>query len=245
MKKWNLLVTGGSGLLGGELRRLLPDASFPTSKEFNVTDYPRMDAYVREKGYSAVLHAAAFTSPPRIDKDPMSALEVNIVGSANVVKLCINHGMKFIYVSTDYVFKGDKGGYAEEDEVHPVNKYAWSKLGGECAARLYDNSLIIRTTFGPNVFPFEKAFTDQWTSRECVRATARKIAALAQEADLTGILHIGGGRKTVMEYAQSLDPARDIKPLSIKDVAFRVPVDTSLDTRKYQTLFEKPGEKKP
>jgi len=245
MKKWNLLVTGGSGLLGGELRRLLPDAAFPTSKEFNVTDYPQMDAYVREKGYSAVLHAAAFTSPPRIDKDPLSALEVNIMGSANVVRLCVNHGMKFIYVSTDYVFKGDKGRYAEEDDLHPVNKYAWSKLGGECAARLYDNSLIIRTTFGPNVFPFEKAFTDQWTSRECVRVIARKIAALAQEADLTGILHIGGGRKTVMEYARSLDPARDIKPLSIKDVAFRVPVDTSLDTRKYQALFEKPGEKKP
>ncbi len=58
------------------------------------------------------------------------------------------------------MLKGDQGNYKETDPVYPVNKYAWSKLGGECAVRMYDKSLIIRTTFGPNVFPYQKAFVD-------------------------------------------------------------------------------------
>jgi dTDP-4-dehydrorhamnose reductase len=133
-----------------------------------------------------------------------------------------------MYICTDYVFQGDKGSYDESDPVHPVNKYAWSKLGGECAVRLYERSLIIRTTFGPNAFPFPKAFVDQWTSREAVSVIARKLAALAA-TDATGVVHVGGTRRTVWEYARSLDPSKLIGELSIRDVAFKVPVDTSLN----------------
>jgi hypothetical protein len=51
-----------------------------------------------------------------------------------------------------------------------------------------------------------------------------------------GTVHVGGPRRSVMEYAKSLDPARDIEPLSLKDVTFVAPVDTSLDTTRYQEL---------
>ncbi len=87
-------------------------------------------------------------------------------------------GLQLVYISTDYIFKGDRGLYSETDAVYPSNKYAWSKPGGECAMRLYDKALIIRTSFGPNTFPYEKAFVDQWTSRESVSVIARKINAL-------------------------------------------------------------------
>jgi dTDP-4-dehydrorhamnose reductase len=73
----------------------------------------------------------------------MKALEINIVGTANVVKLCMSYGMKLIFIWTDYVFRGERGLYREEDPLHPVNKYAWSKLGGECAVRRYHNSVIM------------------------------------------------------------------------------------------------------
>jgi dTDP-4-dehydrorhamnose reductase len=137
-----------------------------------------------------------------------------------------------VYVSTDYVFRGDAGPYAEGDPVMPVNKYAWSKLGGECAVRLYDNALIIRTTFGENAFPYPKAFTDQWTSRLGVAQMAPKIVKAALSS-VTGTLHVGGPRRTVYEYAKSLDPAKEIGALSINDINFAVPVDTSLDTGRY------------
>jgi len=230
-----VIFTGGSGLLGGEFRRLLPEVHYPASREFDVTDYAGMEAYLVGKNIALIIHAAAFTSPPRIDQNPERALDVNIIGTVNIVKLCSNHGIKLVYISTDYVFRGDQGLYREEDPLYPVNKYAWSKLGGECAVRLYDNSLIVRTTFGPNVFPFEKAFVDQWTSRESVQVITGMIAAILDK-DITGTIHVGGERKTVFAYAKGLDPHKEIGILSIKDVSFKVPVDTSLDCGRYNAL---------
>jgi len=238
MDQRQIIITGGSGLLGGEMRRRLPRARFPAHDEFDVTDPAQMDAYVRAGAYRLLIHAAAMTSPPRVDADPTRAIGVNIIGTANVVKLCAAHGLRLIYVSTDYVFRGDAGNYEESDPVHPVNKYAWSKLGGECAARLYDDALIVRTSFGPDEFPYEKAFVDQWTSRQSAGQIAGKIAALA-ETDLTGVIHVGGPRRTVLEYARAVSPEKDIGELSVRDVGFAVPTDTSLNCRRYDRLVAK------
>lgn len=237
MDKSNIIFTGGSGLLGSEFRMLMPEIRYPSSKEFDITDYEQMRRYAKSNGCELVVHAAAFTSPPLVDKDPGRAVEVNIMGTSNVVKLCIEFDARLIYISTDYVFRGGKGNYREDDPVYPVNKYAWSKLGGECAARMYTKSLIVRTSFGPNVFSYEKAFVDQWTSRESVSVIAEKISKLIDE-DITGVLHVGGKRKTVFEYAKSLDNTRAIGELSIKDVPFNAPVDTSLNCDKYNELIE-------
>lgn len=238
MDQKSLLFTGGSGLLGTEMKLLFPEALFPSSAEFNITNFEQMDEYLtKTENIKTIFHAAAFTSPPKTDQNPIQALESNIIGTGNVVKVCAKHNIKLIYVCTDYVFKGDKGNYKEDDPIYPVNKYAWSKLGGECAVRMYDNSIIIRTTFGPNVFPYEKAFTDQWTSRECAKVMAAKMAKLIDK-DITGVFHVGGPRKTVFEYAKKLDPTKDIKELSITEVSFSVPVDTSLDCAKYNNSIK-------
>jgi dTDP-4-dehydrorhamnose reductase len=239
-----IIFTGGNGLLGSEFKKIRPDVHYTDYADFNVLHYDQMKDYVEAKGCELIIHAAAFTSPPQVDKKPLEALEVNIVGTANVVKLCMEYGLRLIYISTDYVFKGERGNYAETDPVYPVNKYAWSKLGGECAARLYDKALIVRTTFGPNTFPYEKAFVDQWTSRESVSVIAGMISKLIDE-EINGIIHVGGRRKSVFEYAKNLDPDKDIGQLSINDVSFKVPVDTSLNCEKYNRLVNrKPNEGK-
>lgn len=234
----HILLTGGSGLLGSAIRALLPDIDAPDEHVFDVTYPAGMERYLDGRDIRCVLHAAAFVSPPLIDKDPARAVEVNIIGTANMVRLCMQRGWRLVYISTDYVFRGDQGDYREEDPVHPVNKYAWSKLGGECAVRLYDNALIIRTTFGPDVFPYPKAFTDQWTSRECVSKIAPMIVR-ALVSDLTGVVHVGGPRKSVYDYAKGLDPARDIAGLRRDEVDFSVPEDTSLNTDLYRARIEK------
>jgi len=222
-------------LLGSEFRKIRPDIDYPWWEDFNVTNYNQMKEYVRLKGCGLIIHAAAFTSPPLVDKDPIQAIDVNIIGTSNVVKLCMEFDLRLIYICTDYVFKGDKGDYKEDDPVYPVNKYAWSKLGGECAVRTHDKSLIIRTTFGPNVFPYEKAFVDQWTSRESVSVIAKMIEKLIDK-DITGTIHVGGRRKTVFEFARGLDASKQIGRLSIRDVSFSVPVDTSLNCGRYNEL---------
>jgi dTDP-4-dehydrorhamnose reductase len=230
------IFTGGSGLLGSEIRKLLPDMDYPTSKEFDVTDYLEMETYIQSRDVNRIIHAAAFTSPPAINEDPLKALNVNIIGTSNIVKLCIKYDIRLIYISTDYVFGGDKGNYAETDPVFPINKYGWSKLGGECAVRMHNDFLIIRTSFGPDSFPFEAAFIDQWTSRESVSIIAKKLVTLLS-SDLTGIIHVGGERKTIFDYATSLDNTRSIKKLSRNNVEFDLPKDTSLDCSKYYKLI--------
>ncbi len=226
------LFTGGTGLLGTTFQRLLPEALYPLSSELDVSDGRQVASYFGAHPVQLFIHAAAFTSPPKIDQDPMRALTANIVGTANVVKACADCGARLVYISTDYVFKGDRGNYTEDDAVQPVNKYAWSKLGGECAVRMYGNSLIVRTSFGPDEFPYPKAFSDQYTSRQSVSVTAGLLLQ-AIESSLTGVVHIGGPRRTVLDYARSLGSTREIEALSITEVTFSVPVDTSLDTSRF------------
>lgn len=235
-KELSIIFTGGSGLLGSEFRRILKGINYPSSEEFDITNYNQMTEYVKLHKCKLIIHAAAVASPPLADKNPLEALEVNVIGTSNVVKICMKYDIRLIYISTDYVFKGDRGNYNENDAVSPINKYAWSKLGGECAARMYDKSLIVRTSFGPDVFPYEKAFTDQWTSRESVSIIARKITRLIDK-ELTGVIHIGGNRKTVFEYAKGLDQTKDIGELSINDVSFIAPGDTSLNCEKYNRII--------
>ena len=234
-----ILVTGGSGLLGSELKSLIPKALFPTRQEFDLTKKESMEKYFEEHQIELVLHLAAFISPPRIDEDPNKAIETNIIGTSNLVNICSKKNARIIYISTDYVFKGDQGNYSEDDSVFPVNKYAWSKLGGECAVNLYDKGVVIRTSFSQNEFPYDGAFDDQWTSRENVREIAKKINILLNK-DVKGTIHLGGHRKTVYEYAKLISPEKEIKKISISQMSFKAPKDTSLNCEKYNNLL---GEK--
>src|SRR4029078_2231224 len=193
-----------------------------------------MASCIGRKTVSTIFHAAAFTSPPKINENPKLALDVNIVGTANIVRLCMERNIRLLYVSTDYVFKGDKGKYKEDDPVLPVNKYAWSKLAGGSAVRMYDNALIVRTSFGDTVFPYEKAFVDQWTSRLRVDVLARKLVKLL-ESDLRGIIHVGGERQTVMGCAKSVSADKAIGALALNRVAFVAAKDPSLDVSRYDS----------
>ncbi|HUI28804.1 MAG TPA: sugar nucleotide-binding protein [Candidatus Acidoferrales bacterium] len=232
----SILFTGGSGLLGREFHKLLPQALYPSRGELDVANFESVEECFKGKNIKIVFHAAAFTSPPKVDKDPEQAIDSNIIGTCNMVKICARHHARLIYVSTDYVFSGDKGNYRETDSVHPVNKYAWSKLGGECAVKMYDNSVIIRTSFGPDEFPYDKAFVDQWTSRESVSMIAKMMLKII-ESDYRGVIHIGGERKTVYNYALNLSPDKKIGRLSTSEVSFKVPNDTSLDVGLYRSIF--------
>ena len=234
-----IVVTGGSGKLGQEIRKILPNALYPTSKEMDISNSPSVMEYFDNTGDSVecIIHCAALTSPPVVDKDPKKALDTNIIGTSNLVWYAIREGIRFIYISSDYVFEGTSTSYSEQDPLNPANKYAWSKLGGECAVRMMkDNWAIVRCSFGPNPFPYEKAFLDQFTSRERVDITAAKVVKIAK-SDFTGVIHIGSYRRSVYEYAKSVSPEKDTKAASIINLDFTVPKDTSLNTRLYKNRF--------
>ena len=231
-----VLLTGGSGLLGSTLRKIAPYFLAPSYMEFDVTDFNGMKDYLEKHLVETIIHAAAFTSPPAVNRNPIEAMKVNITGSANITELCSLFKLRLVYISTDYVFKGDKGNYSENDELLPQNIYAWSKLGGECAVRMYSNSLIIRTSFCEDVFPYDKAFIDQYTSRDSVERIAPIILKLALNREITGIVHVGTDRKTVKELAIKLGK-KNVGDLLRAEVSFNAPYDTSFNLSRLKTLL--------
>ena len=71
------------------------------------------------------------------EEDINKSINLNIIGTANITKACKDYNVKLIYFSTNYVYPGITGNYKEKDALHPINNYAWSKLGGECAVAMY------------------------------------------------------------------------------------------------------------
>ena len=243
----NVLVTGGTGRLGSELVPLLPSLTSATGEaiavhapgrdELDVTDAA---AFVRVAGLTAadvIVHAAAFTDVGGAERQRALCWDVNVLGTRNAAAAAEQTGAKLVHISTDYVFWGDTGGYAEADTPGPVrNYYALTKLVAEEAARAAPAHLIIRTSFRPRTWPYPEAFADVFTSQDYVDVIAPEVAlavARSHGIDLE-TLHIGTARKSVLELARRRSP--DVRAGSRANAAVALPEDVSLDVSAWRSL---------
>ena len=103
--------------------------------------------------------------------------------------MCRKFNVKLIYFSTAYVYEGTKGNYNECDPVKPFNNYALSKLGGECAVSMYDNSLILRIQMTEKPFKYKEAYTNVISNFLFHEDLAKILPKLLNKK---GILNIGG-----------------------------------------------------
>ena len=226
-----ILLTGGSGLLGTELLKLDATLDAPSRATLDMSDAEAVSEYVAATNPDVILHAAAITNNRDIEAHPGDALDVNIVGTANLARACIGTRIRLVYLSTDYVYKGDRGDYVETDELLPVNLYAWTKLAGEAAVRAVPNHLIIRTSFGRAEFDYPAAFSDKWSSKEYVDLIAPDLLEAAR-SPLTGVVHIGGPRRTIYDYA--VERNAKVNRIERGESAHESPADTSLNQEKWQ-----------
>ncbi len=238
VRRVRILLTGGSGLLGVELLRLDADLIAPSRDELDITNAAAVAAHVASVSPDIILHAAALTDNRKIEASPGEALDVNIVGTVNLAKACLGSRTRMVFLSTDYVYKGDRGNYSETDELLPANLYAWTKLAGEAAVRAVPNCLIIRTSFGRSTFDYPAAFTDKWSSKEYVDVLAPQILQAAR-SPLTGIVNIGGPRRTLYEYATERNP--EVQAIARGESLHASPADTSLDLTRWTKFREGKG----
>lgn len=144
-----ILITGGGGQIGIELARQLDEANVSAlgRSALDVTSGAAMDRALGEIKPDVVIHAAAMTDPEACERDRGAAQRVNVVGAWNVARAVARAGAEMVYLSTSYIFAGDKlGPYREYDEPGPINAYGVSKLGGERAARqALDRLYIVRS----------------------------------------------------------------------------------------------------
>ena len=238
-----VFLTGGSGLLGSNLIKELEEKNIdyfaPTSSECNITDSNSVSNIIFEYEPTVVIHCAAVAKYKIVETMPMKALLTNVVGTCNIVTSCESWNMnrrtrggekiKLVYISTDHVFDGEKGMYETTDRINPQSKYAKTKASGEIAVRIYDNHLVIRTSFCPNEFPFETAYVDKWTSQDYVDKISPKILDKSL-SDECGIVHVGGERRSFYELAVERRPGVNKGSISEVQSTSKVPilVDTSL-----------------
>lgn len=207
-----IFLTGGSGILGKELLRISEnyDIKFVafSSQECDITSYLQVEKKILNFNGDTIIHAAAFTNISEIQKDPLKAIEVNIIGTINLLKACRKLNKKLIYISTDHVFDGSKGFYTPNDSINPISNYAKSKASAELIVRMFNENLVIRTSFFDKEFPYEQALCDQWTSKDYVDVIAPMIMdkILTKE---TGVAHVGTERKSVYELATKRSPGME------------------------------------
>lgn len=237
-----ILLFGGSGALGQEILKLDRNIIAPTHQDVNINYENDLSDFMYKGGFDVVINAAAETDNRAVEKNPEKGIRTNIIGAANLSILCKEYDIRLVYISTDYIYKGDRGNYLETDEILPFNLYSWFKLGGECSTRSVRNHLIIRTSFGKNRFDYGQAFTDKWSSKDYVDTIAPMIYEAAC-SPLIGILNLGSDRKTL--FAHAIERRHDVKPVKISDTNYFTPYDTSLNLQKWQDYKSEKSIAKP
>ncbi|MEM3648202.1 MAG: dTDP-4-dehydrorhamnose reductase [Thermoproteota archaeon] len=271
-----ILVTGASGLLGCKISLLALKKGhevYSVYREHTVDlgEPVKLDLTRRSDVYKvfselkpeAVIHAAAYTDVDGCEADRDMAWRVNAESTKHVAEASASMGAHLTYVSTDYVFDGEKGLYTEDDEPNPVNYYGYTKLKGEeyvkqhaeqwCIARTsviygwgvkhrlnFATWLISNLSQGREV----KTITDQHVSPTFNTNLAEMLLEIA-ERRITGVLHTAGANR-VSRYGFALKLAEAfkldaslVKPAEMSEMPWKAkrPRDSSLNVGKATILL--------
>lgn len=276
-----LLVTGASGLLGSKLTELATKKNFQvysayyqntpqqgTPIQFDISKKTSTEKAFNEIKPDIVVHAAALTHVDRCEIKKELAWKINVQGTENIAKSCRRYRTYLVYVSTDYVFNGEKGNYRETDLPAPINHYGTTKLKGEEHVQsLAPDACIARTSVVYGSIPATgktnfalwlldklrrneevKIVTDQTNSPTLNTNLANMILKIV-ERRLTGIYHLAGATAlSRYDFAKALAEEFNlntqlVKPATSKEIAWvaKRPRNSSLNVAKAtQTLGSKP-----
>tara|TARA_B100000767_G_C19754277_1_gene532191 strand:+ start:1657 stop:2358 length:702 start_codon:yes stop_codon:yes gene_type:complete len=197
-----IIVTGGEGRFAKELKNTKSRYKFffKNKKQLNILSIKSIRKNLKSLKPDGVLHLAGLSRPMSIhDKKINESIDLNIIGTSNIVKVCNESKIKLVYFSTSYVYPGKKGNYDENDSLLPWNNYGWSKLGGESAVQMYKNSLIIRACMTEKPFTHKSAFSNV-KSNFIYHEQFAKI--LVKVLKLKGVINIGGKSQTIYQFAK-------------------------------------------
>ena len=203
------LVCGAGGQLGQELVLTCPEQcqAIPMTRSMlDIADPVQVAKALDDTGPSWVINAAAFTAVDAAESEPESAHRVNAMGPEILALQCRERNIRFLHVSTDFVFDGTQGHpYAPDAEPNPLGVYGRSKLDGENAViAAGGSSVILRTgwVYSRHGGNFVKTMLRLMAEREqlsivedqigtptWVRGLALACWGLADHGDASGIYH--------------------------------------------------------
>ena len=190
----NILVTGGKGQLGSELKEIAsnyPDYNFLFTdvKTLDITNHTAVKEFIEINNITVIINCAAYTAVDKAEEQKDLANAINHLAVANFAQIAKDKNIKLIHISTDYVFDGtNHKPYVETDTPNPQSVYGKTKLDGELAMQKIkpSNSIIIRTSwvyskFGNN---FVKTMLRLAETRDEISVVADQIGTPTNAADL-------------------------------------------------------------
>ena len=237
LSKNKIVVTGGTGRFAQSLKKIKCKYKFiyPSKNSLNIINLNSIKKFLKKEKPRSVLHLAALSRPMALhDKNINKSISLNIIGTANLVRICSELNIKLIYFSTSYVYSGKKGNYKENDPVLPWNNYAWSKLGGECAVQMYKNSLILRVSMTEKPFIHKKAFANVKLN---FLFHDELVKILIKIMDKKGIINVGGPTKTIYNFAKKYNPK--VKKIFVKkNSLYNFPLNPYMNLSKLKKIIK-------
>jgi len=190
----NILVTGGNGQLGSELKEIAsnyPDYNFLFTdvKTLDITNHTAVKEFIEINNITVIINCAAYTAVDKAEEQKDLANAINHLAVANFAQIAKDNNIKLVHISTDYVFDGtNHKPYTEIDTPNPKSVYGQTKLDGELAMQKINpaNSIIIRTSwvyskYGNN---FVKTMLRLAETRDEISVVADQIGSPTNAADL-------------------------------------------------------------
>ena len=232
-----IVVTGGRGRFAQSLKKIKSKYKFiyPSKKSLNIINLNSIKKFLKKEKPSSVLHLAALSRPMiQHDKNISKSINLNIIGTANLVNICSELKIKLIYFSTSYVYPGEKGNYKEHDTLLPWNNYGWSKLGGECAVQMYKNSLILRVSMTEKPFIHKKAFANVKMNFVFHEELAKILVKII---DKKGIINVGGPTQTIYQFAKKYN--FNVKKIFVKrNSIYNYPLNPYMNLSKLKKIIK-------
>jgi dTDP-4-dehydrorhamnose reductase len=261
-------ITGAGGLIGNHLlqtaRQCAPGAPVTglTRAQLDLADFPAVRNAFRRQRPQAVIHCAALSRTDECQRNSSLARKLNVEVSGLLAELAA--AIPFVFLSSDLVFDGRRGNYAEDAPVSPLMLYAETKVAAEQIVLANPKHLVVRTSLNGGTSPTRdrgfneqmwnawkagqtiKLFTDEFRSPIPAEATARAIWELLR-LNQSGLYHVAGAERLSRWQIGQLVAARcpqlspKMEPVSLKDYRGAPrPPDTSLDCAKAQKLLSFP-----
>ena len=235
--KNKIVISGGTGRFGKELKKIKNEYKliFPTKKKLDILNFKLTKKYLKSIKPKYLIHLAGLSRPMKIHETNMKkSIDLNIIGTANITKICSDFGIKLIYFSTSYVYPGVKGNYKEDSPLLPKNNYSWSKLGGECAVQMYPNSLILRVCMTEKPFVHKKAFCDFITNFIFHNEVAKILFKLINKK---GVINVGGKSQSVYNFVKKYNPKIE-KNFAKKILSSDYPLNPSMNVKKLNKIVK-------
>ena len=257
-------ITGAGGLIGSHIVRAAPQewaARGLTRMDFDLTDFAAMRAAFAREQPQLVIHCAAMSKTGACEANPELAQLNNVEVTRVLCELAAD--IPLIFFSTDLVFDGTRGNYAETDLPNPLNVYARTKLDAERIALANPRHTVVRTSLNAGITARGDAFnelwravwqrgevlslfTDEFRCPLAAEVTARAVWELAA-AERPGLYHLAGAERLSRHEIGELLAARwpQLQPRLERDsvknfTGPRRSPDCSLDIRKIQRVLPTP-----